>query len=59
MNIDDAHRYVGFIRERCRCLISINHEANDFTASDLIPGMIRYPYALRPGYVEELSLRLA
>lgn len=59
MNIADARAYVQFIREQCRSFISINHEANEFAVSDLIPGLIRYQYALRPGYVEELSLRLA
>jgi hypothetical protein len=52
-----ADRYVAFVRAHCRAFISINHEINPFTVRELLPEIaLRFPYALRPGYVEEIFL---
>ena len=48
-----AERYISFIVKRAEFFLSINHEANEFRVCDLLPGMFRFPYPLRNGYVEE------
>ena len=50
-----AMRYVAFIQKNCGAFISINHEANDFTVRELWPGLMRFPYLMRPGYIEEFT----
>ena len=59
MHTDSAQRYLAHLQERASVLISINHEANDFSFIDLCRGayarepVMRAPYWLRRGYVEE------
>ena len=50
-----ARGYVDFVFRNCRAFLSINHEANDFTARDLVGDrfLTRHPYPMRAGYVEE------
>lgn len=54
-----AKDYLVWIGENSNTFLSINHEANDFTASGLCQALYpsslrsRSPYWLRPGYVEE------
>jgi len=55
MAVDQARPYVEYFKRSAPLLLSINHEANSFTVSSLLPSTIhRYPYWLRKGYVEEL-----
>ena len=58
--MDRAHAqgYVDFAAKHADALISINHEANDFTVGELFstPACIRSPYWLRAGYIEELYI---
>jgi hypothetical protein len=54
-----ADRYWSAIRSRAARLLSINHEANEFTVAQLIRegkhvGASRTPYWMRRGYVEEV-----
>lgn len=54
-----AHKYWSEIAKRTPIFLSVNHEFNPFTVSDLIRstdtlGVTRHPYWLRRGYVEEL-----
>jgi hypothetical protein len=51
-----ANEYWSQIQQRCSVFLSINHEANEFTISDLIGERpaLRYPYWMRRGYVEEV-----
>lgn len=55
MSLEYAERYIAFIKANCRAFISINHEANRFTVRELWPGLMRFPYTLRPGYLEEFT----
>jgi hypothetical protein len=52
-----AEKYVAFIVDRATFFMSINHEANDFRVCDLLPGMLRFLYPLRKGYIEEWYFR--
>jgi hypothetical protein len=52
-----AEQYICFITKQAKFLLSINHEANEFRVSDLLPGMFRFLYPLRTGYVEEWFFR--
>jgi hypothetical protein len=48
--------YVGVLTEKGKVLWSVNHEANEYTVASL-PGLRpvgRFPYWMRPGYVEEI-----
>ncbi len=56
MSRDYAERYIGFIADRCRVFLSINHEANTFTVRELLGSSLytRHPYPLRSGYFEEI-----
>ena len=58
MDQEYAQGYIDFASKNAGVLVSINHEANKFTVSDLAPkaACMRSPYWLRPGYVEELYL---
>jgi hypothetical protein len=53
-----ARKYVEFIRANSRSFLSINHEANDFTARDAMGDLFssRHLYPMRDGYVEELAI---
>ncbi len=53
-----AKKYVDFIRNNCRAFLSINHEANHFTAHELLGDLFisRHPYPMRDGYVDELAI---
>lgn len=55
MSREYAERYIAFIKANCRAFISINHEANHFTVRELWPDLLRFPYAMRPGYLEEFT----
>lgn len=49
-----AQRYAEAVKARAARFISINHEANPFTARELFGRpKSRHPYWMRPGYVEE------
>jgi hypothetical protein len=58
MNQETAADYLEMIRKHCDVFISINHEHNPFTVASLLDKMglrsNRYPYWIRPGYVEEV-----
>ena len=58
MSIDYAREYLDFIQSHCRALLSINHEANDFTVAEVAKAFrrIRHLYPMREGYVEELYI---
>jgi hypothetical protein len=51
-----AEQYLSKISQLTRQFLSINHEANPFTISALVDAgrTLRFPYWMRPGYVEEL-----
>lgn len=55
-----ASRYVSKIATSCPTFLSINHEVNPIRSVELLqdtgrsPRIFRYPYWMRPGYVEEL-----
>jgi len=51
-----AEEYWRAIEMRAACFLSVNHERNEFTVSDLIGSRqkSRTPYWLRRGYVEEI-----
>lgn len=51
MERTEAVKYV----KAAKNFLSINHEANDFRVNEIATGLeYRYPFWLRPGYVEEL-----
>jgi len=60
MDSSDASRYWTAIESRADKLLSVNHEANEFTVSDLaskstkVVGFSRNPSWMRRGYVEEV-----
>ena len=56
MDPDHANAYIEFSMDRSNVLLSINHEGNDFTVHELARNHChaRFPYWLRPGYVEEI-----
>jgi hypothetical protein len=59
MAFETASQYWQQIRERTPLFLSINHESNDFTVRDLyvasrISRVLRSPYSMRRGYIEEL-----
>jgi hypothetical protein len=60
MDFQHAFDYVQKIRRCAARFLSINHEANPFSAKDLLSKCgartraLRYPYWLRKGYVEEI-----
>lgn len=58
MDRSHAKEYVDFALSNSDALLSINHEANQFTVRELMPNLscIRSPYWLRSGYVEEFLL---
>lgn len=55
-----AARYAAFARDHSEIFLSINHEVNLFTVREMIRSampeavVLRYPYLMRPGYVEEV-----
>lgn len=55
MSHEYAEQYVAFAKANCRAFISFNHEANHVTVRELWPGLLRFPYLLRPGYLEEFT----
>jgi hypothetical protein len=61
MNRKTAEKYFQKIQESTTVFLSINHEANEFTARELMDSSTRtvrkhrYPYGMRRGYVEELA----
>ncbi len=60
MGIEQASKYV---QSNCaKDLFSVNHEVNSFRVCDIQPSNrrkeYRYPFWLRPGYVEELFRRI-
>jgi hypothetical protein len=59
MNPATAYRYVKEIEKRSSVFWSVNHEENSFKVSDLFSPrianeVVRTPYCMRIGYVEEL-----
>ena len=59
--MDQVHAkgYIEFAMSNADALLSINHEANQFTVRELASGVSsfsRSPYWFRTGYVEELAL---
>lgn len=60
MPLETAESYARAFVERCKVLLSINHEANFFTVRSFEPlegrCIGRFPWWLRPGYVEEIFL---
>lgn len=60
MSFDTAKRYVNAISTATPCLLSINHEFNQFTVRELLGSLTnvreysREPYWLRKGYVVEI-----
>lgn len=56
MDINHAKGYFDFAMKNTKALVSINHESNAYTVSDIAPVLARSrsPYWLRPGYVEEI-----
>lgn len=62
MSVEMAHSYLKKIEQSTKIFLSINHEINEFTMSNLLTespsvlAMTRYPYWMRHGYVEELVL---
>lgn len=61
MALPDAMDYILFAAHRSRILLSINHEANGFTVSNLLQqagltsDVSRHPYWMRKGYIEETA----
>lgn len=61
MDLNNAIDYFRLICAKAGTFISINHEVNLFSVADLPtlagepPKFNRYPYWLRPGYVEEVA----
>ena len=55
-----ATQYVKKIASSCPRFLSINHEVNEIRVHELVrelgdgPRIVRHPYWMRPGYVEEL-----
>ena len=58
MSREIAVSYCRKIQSQSSVFLSINHECNPFTVPEIFPEprVARYPYWLRPGYVEELWL---
>jgi hypothetical protein len=60
MALETAVSYAQIAMERSVLFVSINHESNDFTVGSLEPLLGhfigRFPYAIRPGWMEELFL---
>jgi hypothetical protein len=60
MSLDTAKKYVNAISKITPCLMSINHEFNQFTVRELLVDLTnvreysREPYWLRKGYVVEI-----
>jgi hypothetical protein len=59
MTKDEAMRYGRFVARSAEIFVSINHEANDFLVSQIVPKerirtVLRTPYAMRDGYVQEI-----
>lgn len=59
MSRETAQEYYDFAKQRSAMLFSVNHEFNDFTVRSLYEAdreidLLRYPYWLRNGYVEEI-----
>jgi hypothetical protein len=56
MNLADAHTYIN--SDCAKLFLSINHEMNDYRVIDVCQATrvlkYRYPFWIRPGYVEEL-----
>jgi hypothetical protein len=65
MDRSSAEAYVHFAKENAERFISINHEANRFTANEVIRALwpaakiMRYPHPMRDGYVEEIAFNPA
>lgn len=70
MNIDSltemdrghAAAYLDMMEKHTDVFLSVNHEVNGFTVTELLEGrssrmIIRNKYPLRPGYIEEIVLR--
>jgi SAM-dependent methyltransferase len=59
--VDVAGQYLREISSRVPVLLSINHEANEFSFREVCKAVLgkdpkaRYPYWLRRGYVEEIT----
>lgn len=58
MSYDTAAHYISVLSDRCRRMISINHEHNAFTTHEIFATrqewiVERHPYWMRKGYVEE------
>jgi hypothetical protein len=61
MDAGNALKYIEFVREHSKALLSFNHEFNSFTVADLLrkaglKPLSRCPYWPRAGYVEELTI---
>ncbi|TDK35191.1 hypothetical protein E2F50_13085 [Rhizobium deserti] len=59
MSFAAASAYMYEIKKRARCLLSINHEANEFTVAQMVSEIgeecrSRTPSWIRKGYVEEV-----